>query len=103
MWAKTQFGANTTYQNGLNFGSTLSIEKNSSFYRNISLWNFFAIYRFLQQQVEVKIQAMDILRQYKNVTNGSTNVGTYSSISNGLQQYFLLSLSYYPRKFGKKK
>jgi hypothetical protein len=65
------------------------------------LWNSFATYRFMKQQGELKLSAMDVLKQYKNITNSLSSYGTSTRITNGLQQYFLLTFSYYPRKFGK--
>ncbi len=43
---------------------------------------------------------MDILKKNQNIstTAGLTNLST--TISNGLQQFFMVTLSYYPRKFG---
>ena len=55
----------------------------------------------MKQQGELKFSAMDLLKQYQNITNSVTAYGTTTRITNGLQQYFLLTFSYYPRKFGK--
>jgi hypothetical protein len=55
----------------------------------------------MKQQAELKLSAMDILKQYQNITNSVNSYGTTTRITNGLQQYFLLTFSYYPRKFGK--
>lgn len=68
----------------------------------ILLWNAFASCRFLKnEQAELKFSAMDILKQFKNISNTADAYGTTTYITNGLQQYFLITLSYYPRKFGK--
>jgi hypothetical protein len=56
----------------------------------------------MKQQGELKFAAMDILKQYKNITNSVSAYGTSTNITNGLQQYFMLTFAYYPRKFGKK-
>jgi len=45
---------------------------------------------------------MDLLKQYQNITNSVSAYGTSTNITNGLQQYFMLSLAYYPRKFEQK-
>jgi hypothetical protein len=55
----------------------------------------------MKQQAEVKLSAMDLLKKYQNISNSVTEYGTSTRITNGLQQYFLVTFSYYPRKFGK--
>ena len=55
----------------------------------------------MKQQGELKFSAMDLLKQYENISNNANPYGTTTRITNGLQQYFLLTFSYYPRKFGK--
>jgi len=67
-----------------------------------TIWNASATYRFLKgNRGEVKFSALDLLRQNKGIVNSiSGNTQTFT-ISNVLQQYYMLTLSYYPRKFGK--
>ncbi len=69
---------------------------------NASIWNATSTYRFMQDKAELKFTAFDLLRQNKNIINflNQNSIGT--TVSNGLRQYFLLSFSYYPRKFGGK-
>lgn len=63
-------------------------------------WNVHVYYRMLQkEQLEIKLSAFDIL-------NNSRNIETYMDYNivrreerNNLRQYFMLSLSYYPRFF----
>jgi hypothetical protein len=55
----------------------------------------------MKQQGELKFSAMDLLKQYKNISNNVNTYGTSTRIKNGLQQFFLLTFSSYPRKFGK--
>ena len=50
----------------------------------------------------MKLTGMDLLKQYQNVSNHANQFGTTTSITNGLQQYFLVTFSYFPRKFGKR-
>ncbi|MFD2144811.1 outer membrane beta-barrel protein [Mucilaginibacter antarcticus] len=61
-------------------------------------------YRFLKgAEAEIKISALDILRQnqsFRNYINANT---VQSTRTNVLSQYFMLTLAYYPRKFGMKK
>jgi hypothetical protein len=95
-------GIVVNYPEGFTFSSTVDHIDNSNLNKPTILWNSFATYRFMKQQAEVKLSAMDLLNQYQNITNSVNSYGTSTRITNGLQQYFLLTLSYYPRKFGKK-
>lgn len=97
----TRFGAVLNYPANFTFSSTLDHIDNSNLNKPTMLWNAFATYRFMHQQAEVKLSAMDILKQYRNISNSVNAYGTTTRITNGLQQYFLLTVSYYPRKFGK--
>jgi hypothetical protein len=83
------------------FSSTADRIGNSNVKTPIVLWNAFANYRFMNNQAELKFSAMDILKKYQNFSNSVNAYGTTTRITNGLQQYFMLTLSYYPRKFGK--
>ncbi|GEO10795.1 TonB-dependent receptor [Segetibacter aerophilus] len=97
----TRLGAVLNYPKNFTFSSTLDRVGNSNLDKPTNLWNAFASYRFMKQQGELKFSAMDILKQYRNITNSVSSYGTTTRITNGLQQYFLLTFSYYPRKFGK--
>ena len=89
------------YPANFTFSSTVEQINNSNLDQPIALWNAFATYRFMKQQGELKFSAMDLLKQYQNIANSVDPYGTSTRITNGLQQYFLLTFSYYPRKFGK--
>jgi hypothetical protein len=70
---------------------------------NFTIWNASACYRFMSaNNLELKLSALDLLHQ--NTSN--INYGSNNSITNGtvnvLQQYFMLTFAWYPRKFGKK-
>jgi hypothetical protein len=97
----TRLGIVLNYPANFSFSSTVDDINNSNIDKPIILWNTFISYRFMKQQGELKFSAMDLLRQYQNITNSANAYGTYTRITNGLQQYFLLTFSYYPRKFGK--
>jgi hypothetical protein len=86
---------------GFSFSSTVDRISSSNIKTPVMLWNAFANYRFMQNQAELKFSAMDILKKYQNISNSVNAYGTTTRITNGLQQYFMLTLSYYPRKFGK--
>jgi hypothetical protein len=112
---------NTEYS-GTNMGTTLSssynvtkrftLNSNVTFNKNSSstaddinftIWNASAVYRFLKgNNMEFKLSALDLLRQNNSVINyGNSNSFTIGT-QNVLKQYFMTTLSYYPRQFGKK-
>lgn len=97
----TKLGVVINYPEHFSLSSTLDRVDNSNLSKPTFLWNAFANYRFMKQQGELKFSAMDLLKQYQNIANGVSTDGTFTKITNGLQQYFLLTFSYYPRKFGK--
>ncbi|MDQ0108825.1 hypothetical protein J2T02_003965 [Chitinophaga terrae (ex Kim and Jung 2007)] len=70
---------------------------------NFVIWNATAIYRLTRaKDCEIRLAALDLLRQNKGVFyEGNINALTTTTV-NVLKQYFLLSFSYYPRKFGNK-
>ncbi|GAB3431230.1 porin family protein [Niabella aquatica] len=96
-----QFPKNLVWASNITYNRSSSNNNEPVHY---TIWNAAVTYRFLKgNQGEVKFSAMDLLRQNKaivNTVNGNTQ--TFSS-SNVLQQYFILSLAYYPRQFGNKR
>ncbi len=68
-----------------------------------TIWNANIVYRFLKgNNAEVKFAALDLLRQNTSVINYG-NADSYTiGTQNVLKQYFMTTLSYYPRQFGKK-
>lgn len=66
-----------------------------------TIWNANLSYRLTKEkQLEIKLSANDLLKQNKGFyTYSSSNIITTGQISR-LQQYFVFSLAYYPRKFG---
>ncbi|MES2653475.1 MAG: outer membrane beta-barrel protein [Bacteroidota bacterium] len=69
---------------------------------NYTIWNASVTYRFLKgNNAEFKLSALDLLHQNTNIINyGGVNSFTLGT-QNVLQQYFITTFSYYPRKFGK--
>lgn len=99
----TQFGATYNHSKNLSFNTTVSTTDNSNVSNTIITWHAFSSYRFLKgKQGEIKFSAFDLLRKFQNITSTTNIDGTSTTISNGLQQYFLLTFAYYPRKFGKR-
>lgn len=97
----TKMGVVLNYPENFALSSTIDRVTSSNLNKPALLWNAFATYRFMKQQGELKFSAMDLLKQYQNITNSVNAYGTTTRITNGLQQYFLLTFSYYPRKIGK--
>jgi len=102
----TRFIAVLHLPKNLEWNTNITYNKSSSngmASQYFTIWNASASYRFLKgNNGEVKFSALDLLRQNRGITN--TNYGNMQTftVSNVLQQYFMITLSYYPRKFGKK-
>ena len=85
----------------MTLSNTLNYVKNNTTKQSSALWNAFITYRFLKgKQLEAKFSAMDILRQNKNINIGSSNNTITTTVTNGLQQFYMLTFAYYPRGFG---
>lgn len=52
--------------------------------------------------LEIKLSAVDILNQNKLIYNMVRNNIITQQKNTSLRQYFMLSISYFPRQFGKK-
>ena len=92
---------NLQYPKDLTFSNTLNYVKNNTTNQSSALWNAFISYRFFKaKQLEAKLSAMDILRQNQNINIGSSNNTVTTTVTNGLQQFYMLTISYFPRKFG---
>jgi len=89
-----------TLSSNISFNSSKS---NSAANINFTIWNANATYRFLKgNNIEFKFSAMDLLHQNTNIINyGGANSFTIGT-QNVLQQYFMATISYFPRQFGKK-
>lgn len=96
-----QLPKNLVWSSNITYNKSSS---NSTVPVHFTIWNTSLTYRFLKGNTgEAKFSALDLLRQNKGIVNTTSgNVQTFTS-SNVLQQYFMLTLSYYPRKFGNKK
>lgn len=85
-----------------NSNVTSLVNKSGSFSNDAWIWNFDIGYRMLKgNNLEVKLSANDLLKQNKGIyfINGLTEFTT--GTRNILTNYYLLTLSYFPRKFGK--
>jgi len=94
-----QFPKNFTWSTNINFNINKAENQTTV---NYTIWNSSLTYRFMEgNRGEIKFSALDLLKQNKGVINNTNrNVQTFG-FNNVLQQYFMLSLAYYPRKFGK--
>lgn len=97
----TQGNLNINPVKDLTISNTFNYVTNNTTGQSSALWNAFATYRFLKtKQAEVKLSAMDILKQNKNISTSANINNLSTTVSNGLQQFFMVTLSYYPRRFG---
>jgi len=87
--------------------NTISYDLTTSSYDNKIenvIWNVNIYYRMLKKEtLEVKLTAADLLRQRTNVIRYLNDNTIRMGTVNNLQQYFMMSLSFYPRQFGIKK
>lgn len=70
--------------------------------KNFTIWNAAANYKMFKGNIaELKLSGLDLLHQNTGLINyGFNNSITQGSV-NVLQQYFMLTFAYFPRKFGK--
>lgn len=102
----------STISSSYNFSKKLTLSSNITYNRstssnandiNFTIWNANLLYRFLKgNNAEIKLAALDILRQNTSIINYGGNNSFTIGTRNVLQQYFMATLSYYPKQFGKK-
>ncbi|MEN5086780.1 TonB-dependent receptor [Sphingobacterium faecium] len=101
----TSFSVSYNMVKSFVLNSNISMSKNISSGSgniNYNIWNASASYRMLKgNNLEMKLSALDILRQNTSIVNYNRGGVLTIGSQNVLQQYFMLGLSYYPRKFGK--
>lgn len=96
------FPRSVFFNTRINFNNTKSSGQKDNVY--FTIWNADMGYRFLKgSNAEIKLSALDILHQNRSIYNSVYNNTITTSTANVLQQYFMLTLAYYPRKFGLKK
>jgi hypothetical protein len=96
----------------VNVTKKLSINSNAIYTKNtfnkiaqqtFTIWNASASYRFFKANTaEIKLAALDILKQNTGLINEGLNNNITQGTQNVLQQYFMVTLAYFPRQFGKK-
>ncbi|MFT3902999.1 MAG: outer membrane beta-barrel protein [Niabella sp.] len=101
----TRFSSSLQFPKNLFWATNISYNRNGSNNNapvHYAIWNAAVTYRFLKgDRGEVKFSAMDLLRQNRAITNTVNGNAQTFSTNNVLQQYFMLTVAYYPRKFGK--
>lgn len=91
---KWNVSSNVTYTDYTSTGSAPT---------RFTIWNASTGYRFLTgNNLEVKFSALDLLHQNKAIVNTGSNYNLTRGYVNVLQQYFMLTVAWFPRKFGKK-
>ncbi|MGN7721544.1 outer membrane beta-barrel protein [Chitinophaga sp. 22620] len=72
------------------------------FRKGITVYSAAIGYEFLKEKrAQVKLYAYDLLRQNTNVRRNVTELGTFDTQTDLVEQYFMLTLSYNISKFGK--
>jgi hypothetical protein len=99
----TDFNINLPY--GFMIGSdvtcTLSRGRAAGYNLTSTMWNAnIAKYIFPKKQGMIKIQGFDLLKQYVNVSRTVSDNYIEDVQSNVLQQYFMVSFTYFLNKFG---
>ncbi|MFB6455947.1 TonB-dependent receptor [Chitinophaga sp. Hz27] len=96
---------NVTLPHGFMIGSDINYTMNAGLSNGnnltSTLWNAnVAKYVFAKKQGLIKFQAFDLLHQYAAVSRTVTDNYIKDSRSNVLQQYFMLSFTYFLNRFG---
>src|SRR5690606_36361842 len=107
----TNMHASTSLSMSYNLTNKLTINSNLSFSKNTAsktdaihyiLWNVSAFYRLLKgNNLELSFSALDLLRQNNAIIYHNQAGRITTGTQNVLKQYFILGISYYPRKFGR--
>jgi len=108
----TNHTSSTTATGWIKLTRSFSVTSNVTYTTNTStasprqaftLWNASAGYRLFKDQTgEIKFSALDILHQNTGLINRAADNTITHGDANVLQQYFMLTFAWHPRKFGKK-
>lgn len=103
----SSIGISLNPANKLNFNSNVSFNRTvSSGFASIksTILNASLSYRFLPgDNLELKLSGLDLLNQNKGIINYGNSYSYTHGTVNLLHQYFMATLSFFPRKFGKNK
>lgn len=96
------FPKSVFFNTRVDFNNTKSSATDHNIYYTI--WNADVGYRFLKgANGEIKFSVLDILHQNKAIYNYISANSITTTTANVLQQYFMVTISYYPRHFGLRK
>ncbi len=103
----------TTLSVSGNFTKRLSLYSNITYNRftstgstktDFTIWNVSATYRFMQgNNLELKLAVLDLLHQNTSIINYVNRNVIVRGQTDVLRQYGMVTLAYFPRKFGKSK
>lgn len=100
----TRLSANYNITKKLSLNSNVSYNNTSSTNSkdiDFTIWNAEVSYRFLKgSNGELKFSALDLLHENISVINSINNNSFTTGTANVLQNYYILTFSYYPRQFG---
>ncbi len=96
-------GVNLTKKLSLNSNVTYTVSMTSGAAKiGYTIWNASMAYRFLPgNNLELKASALDLLNQNTGILNYGNNLSFTHGTVNMLRQYFMMTVTYFPRKFGK--
>lgn len=101
----TSFAGTVQFTKKLRLCSDVQYKRNATSFSapiNYTIWNAHIILRILKSNnLECKFSALDLLGQNNVLSNTGHNNLITQSLSNSLQRYYMLTLAFYPRKFGK--
>ncbi|MBC9931620.1 TonB-dependent receptor [Chitinophaga qingshengii] len=99
--ADVNFNLPLGFMVGTDITCTLSRGRTAGYNLTSTMWNAnVAKYVFPKKQGMIKIQGFDLLRQYLSVSRDVTDNYIEDVRSNVLQQYFMISFTYFLKKFG---
>jgi len=100
----TNLGVNANLTKRLNLGSNINFNYTSSSGSeaiDFTIWNATMGYRlFKRHNGEIKLSVLDILHENTSIINSGSNNTLTRGTTNVLHNYFMLTFSYFPRKFG---
>ena len=103
----TSLSASASLTKKISLSSNVSYNQSASTNANnidFTIWNANANYRFLKgNNAELKFAALDLLHQNISVINYGSNNNLTTGTVNVLQNYYIVTFSYFPRRFGKNK
>jgi hypothetical protein len=83
-----------------NFDYTANTGRASGYNQNIAMWNAsVSKYLFKKQQVQLKLEAFDLLNQQVSISRDVTASYIEDERTNVIPQYFMLSVTYFLNKF----